>query len=179
MNGIVDEYSRRLQNISISEDMEIVSRDKKFQTLLREAEIVAETDVPVLICGENGVGKEVVANYIYKCSRRRKHPMITVNCAAIPPDLMESELFGYEEGAFTGALKGGKKENSNLQTKVRFSLMTFYEAGILGVFLALTIGLVGGFLHTVFGVHTGVQFMTYYASAWIVTQILALAQILV
>jgi len=57
-------------------------------------------------------------------------------------------------------------------------MLAFYEAGILGVFLALTIGLVGGFLHTVFGVHTGVQFMTYYASSWIVTQLLALAAIL-
>lgn len=58
-------------------------------------------------------------------------------------------------------------------------MLAFYEAGILGVFLALTIGLVGGFLHTVFGVHTGIQFMTYYASAWIVTQLIALAGILV
>ena len=57
-------------------------------------------------------------------------------------------------------------------------MLSFYEAGILGVFLALTIGLVGGFLHTVFGVHTGVQFMTYYASAWIVTQLITLAGIL-
>ncbi|MDO4315076.1 MAG: tripartite tricarboxylate transporter permease [Oscillospiraceae bacterium] len=57
-------------------------------------------------------------------------------------------------------------------------MLAFYEAGILGVFLALTIGLVGGFLHTVFGVHTGVQFMTYYASSWIVTQLLALAALL-
>lgn len=57
-------------------------------------------------------------------------------------------------------------------------MLAFYEAGILGVFLALTIGLVGGFLHTVFGVHTGIQFMTYYASAWIVTNLLSLASIL-
>ena len=57
-------------------------------------------------------------------------------------------------------------------------MLAFYEAGILGVFLAVTIGLVGGFLHTVFGVHTGVQFMTYYASAWIVTNLLSLAAIL-
>lgn len=57
-------------------------------------------------------------------------------------------------------------------------MLSFYEAGILGVLLALTIGLVGGFLHTVFGVHTGIQFMTYYASAWIVTNLLSLASIL-
>ena len=57
-------------------------------------------------------------------------------------------------------------------------MLAFYEAGILGVFLALTIGLVGGFLHSEFGVHTGVQFMTYYASSWIVTQLLSLAAII-
>ena len=57
-------------------------------------------------------------------------------------------------------------------------MLSFYEAGILGVFLALTIGLVGGFLHTVFGVHTGIQFMTYYASAWIVTNLLSIASVL-
>lgn len=57
-------------------------------------------------------------------------------------------------------------------------MLAFYEAGILGVFLALTIGLVGGFLHTVFGVHTGIQFMTYYASAWIVSNLLSIASFL-
>ena len=57
-------------------------------------------------------------------------------------------------------------------------MLSFYEEGILGVFLALTIGLVGGFLHTVFGVHTGIQFMTYYASAWIVTNLLSIASVL-
>ena len=57
-------------------------------------------------------------------------------------------------------------------------MLAYYEAGLLGVMLALTIGLVGGFLHTVFGVHTGIQFMTYYASAWIVTNLLSLAAIL-
>ena len=64
------------------------------------------------------------------------------------------------------------------EDELSIAMLAFYEAGILGVFLALTIGLVGGFLHSEFGVHTGVQFMTYYASSWIVTQLLSLAAII-
>jgi transcriptional regulator with PAS, ATPase and Fis domain len=62
----------------------------------------------VLIGGENGVGKEVLAKLIHQKSARSKKPLITVNCAAIPETLLESELFGYEEGSFTGARRGGK-----------------------------------------------------------------------
>ena len=69
---------------------------------------VSETDIAVIITGESGVGKEVLANYIHSVSSRRDKPYIKVNCGAIPPTLMESELFGYEKGAFTGAEKGGK-----------------------------------------------------------------------
>lgn len=69
---------------------------------------VAPTDTMVLLRGENGVGKEVISNIIKeKCARSNK-PFVTVNCSAIPNSLIESELFGYEEGAFTGASKGGK-----------------------------------------------------------------------
>ena len=71
---------------------------------------VAKTDVPVFITGESGVGKEVVAQAIWKNSRRADKPCISINCAAIPSDLIESELFGYEEGAFTGAKRSGKKD---------------------------------------------------------------------
>jgi two-component system, NtrC family, response regulator AtoC len=66
---------------------------------------VADTDAPVLILGESGVGKEVVARYIHSQSRRRAEPFIKVNCAALPDDLLESELFGYEPGAFSGATR--------------------------------------------------------------------------
>ena len=64
---------------------------------------ISDTDVTVLIQGESGVGKEVVAREVHACSSRRKGPFVKVNCAALPEDLLESELFGYEKGAFTGA----------------------------------------------------------------------------
>jgi len=69
---------------------------------------VAATSVPVLIFGENGTGKEMFAQAIHEASPRRDKPFIAINCGAIPAELVESELFGYEEGSFTGALKGGK-----------------------------------------------------------------------
>lgn len=69
---------------------------------------IAGLDVTVLITGETGVGKEVVANEIYKGSNRQQSPFIKVNCAAIPAALLEAELFGYEKGAFTGAVSSGK-----------------------------------------------------------------------
>lgn len=117
MTGIVDEYSRQIQHLKSLQSMGIATQDRNFLNLLSQAEIVAKTDVPVLICGESGVGKEVFANYIYQCSERKDKPFITVNCAAIPEDLMESELFGYEEGAFTGAAKGGRKGKFELADK--------------------------------------------------------------
>src|SRR6058998_2165468 len=78
----------------------------------RIASLVAATDVPVLITGESGVGKEVFARFIHNHSPRANKRLIKVNCAALPNDLLESELFGYERGAFTGATveKPGKFE---------------------------------------------------------------------
>lgn len=90
----------------ISED--IVCKNKHFKNVMAIAHKVAPTSVTVLISGENGVGKEMVARFIHFYSERKDQPFITVNCAAIPEPLWESEMFGYEEGAFTGARKGGK-----------------------------------------------------------------------
>jgi DNA-binding NtrC family response regulator len=83
-----------------------------------EAKLIAKADVPVLILGESGVGKEVLAKFIYSQSARRDKPWMKVNCAAVPDELLESELFGYEPGAFTGAVKAkpGKFESCHRGT---------------------------------------------------------------
>jgi len=79
---------------------------------------IAPVDVPVFICGESGVGKEVVSRMIHLRSKRRNQPFVKVNCAALPGELLESELFGFEQGAFTGAVraKPGKFELANKGT---------------------------------------------------------------
>jgi len=89
-----------------------MSGNQKMLRLQEIARHVAETDVPVLILGESGVGKEVIARFIHVHSGRAEQPFVKVNCAALPHDLLESELFGYERGAFTGAMseKPGKFE---------------------------------------------------------------------
>ncbi|TGE38546.1 PAS domain S-box protein [Desulfosporosinus fructosivorans] len=87
---------------------EYVGQNSRLKETLVLAAKVARTNSTVLILGESGVGKEVLARAVHNCSRRQDKPMIKVNCAAIPEALLESELFGYEEGAFTGAQKGGK-----------------------------------------------------------------------
>ncbi len=75
---------------------------------LRHARIAADSTAPVLLCGETGTGKELFAQAIHNGGERRKGPFVAINCGAIPKELLESELFGYEEGAFTGARKGGR-----------------------------------------------------------------------
>ncbi|MDD1974809.1 MULTISPECIES: sigma-54-dependent Fis family transcriptional regulator [Pseudomonas] len=77
--------------------------DPRITKALRQAQLLLEKDVPVLIHGETGVGKEVFVKALHEASSRRNQPLIAVNCAAIPTELVESELFGYEKGAFTGA----------------------------------------------------------------------------
>jgi len=83
---------------------EIVGRSAALQRALRDVEVVAPTDSGVLILGETGTGKELIARAIHNLSARRDRPLIKLNCAAIPSGLLESELFGHERGAFTGAL---------------------------------------------------------------------------
>ena len=83
---------------------DLIGSSPKFRALLNEINIVAPVDSAVLICGETGTGKEVVANAIHAASSRRQQPFVAINCAAIPAALLESELFGYERGAFTGAV---------------------------------------------------------------------------
>ena len=84
---------------------EIVGASAVLKRVQRQVEVVAPTDANVLILGETGTGKELVARAIHRMSPRRNLPFVTLNCAAIPTGLLESELFGYERGAFTGALQ--------------------------------------------------------------------------
>jgi formate hydrogenlyase transcriptional activator len=83
---------------------ELIGSSASFQAVLRKVKIVAPTDSVVLIQGETGTGKELIAKAIHNQSSRRNAPFIKMNCAAIPADLLESELFGHEKGAFTGAV---------------------------------------------------------------------------
>jgi two-component system response regulator FlrC len=86
------------------ESSAVVWRDPAMEKVLRLAEQVAPADASILLTGESGTGKEVVARFVHRKSRRSRHNFITVNCAAIPENLLESELFGHEKGAFTGAV---------------------------------------------------------------------------
>lgn len=86
----------------------IISRSSELERLKHKVKKIAPGDVSVLLRGESGTGKELFAHSIHHLSERSTKPFIKVNCAAIPEHLLESELFGYQEGAFTGAKKGGK-----------------------------------------------------------------------
>jgi formate hydrogenlyase transcriptional activator len=83
---------------------ELIGSTEEFRSILKKVALVAPSDCSVLIRGETGTGKELVARAIHKQSRRPRGPFVTLNCAAIPAGLLESELFGHERGAFTGAL---------------------------------------------------------------------------
>lgn len=80
----------------------------QMKSMVKNIEKYSKVDAPILITGESGVGKEVVADLIHQLSDRKAYPFLKINCGAIPDALLESELFGYEEGAFSGAKRGGK-----------------------------------------------------------------------
>ncbi len=108
------EHVERYRLPEAMDDERIVACDPASRNLFALATRVAQTDTTVLLTGESGVGKEVVARYIHNHSARRAGPFVAINCAAIPDSLLEATLFGYEKGAFTGALQAqaGKFEQA-------------------------------------------------------------------
>ncbi len=87
---------------------DLVFASDEMRRVVQMAKSVAQADIPVLICGESGTGKELLARALHSASQRRERRFVPVNCAALPDALMESEMFGYVEGAFTGSAKGGR-----------------------------------------------------------------------
>lgn len=93
------------KEIPLNETHSFVRSSKRMRDLESQAALVARADIPLLILGESGTGKEILALYTHMMSARSQHIFLKVNCAAVPAELLESELFGYEQGAFTGAIK--------------------------------------------------------------------------
>ena len=110
-----DEDDDQVREIPLDQDVSFVVCCKRMRDIEFQCRLVARTDIPILVLGESGTGKEVATMFIHKMSARSRHEFLKVNCAAMPADLLESELFGYEQGAFTGAVKSkpGKFEQCN------------------------------------------------------------------
>jgi len=106
-------YKHACETVSIHQEAQKVNQNMIYKSismaeLVKEAALIAETDSSVLVTGESGTGKEVIADFIHASSKRANKEMVVINCASIPETLLDAELFGYEKGAFTGALTTGK-----------------------------------------------------------------------
>lgn len=110
-----ESFQPRLENLPEKSKQGIIGNSETIVYAIQKAKQVAETNATVLLEGETGVGKELFADFIHKCSLRSNKPIVKINCAALPAELIESELFGHEKGAFTGALQmhKGKFELAN------------------------------------------------------------------
>ena len=106
LDKVLFSHSQGVESAETSE--EIVGTSKRMQEVFKLVGRVAKSDVTVLITGESGTGKELIAKAIHRYSDRKDRPFLAVNCAALPPNLLEAELFGYERGAFTGAVSSKK-----------------------------------------------------------------------
>ncbi len=139
--SLVAELRRELKGQYTVED--IISKNPKMQLVLKTLPQIAESGASVLIEGESGTGKEIVAHAIHNLSKRRKRPFVPIHCAAIPDTLLESELFGYKAGAFTGARKDkpGKfaianrgtlflDEIGEVQPALQVKLLRFLQDGV-------------------------------------------------
>ena len=109
---VIAKYTSRVAKVKSNAP---IAKDPSSVALLELAKRVAVTDSTVLICGESGTGKEVLAQYIHSVSNRSSQPFVAINCAAIPENMLEAMLFGYEKGAYTGAVasQAGKFEQAN------------------------------------------------------------------
>lgn len=102
---------------------DIVHNSSKMKKIILKTKQYAQSNAPIIILGESGTGKELIAHSVHQSSDRKSQNFLPVNCSAIPQNILESELFGYEEGAFTGAKKGGKPGFLNLRSRGLFFLM--------------------------------------------------------
>ncbi len=137
------------ETVSPKKQVEIITQNSGMATLLKLASRVADSSASVLIQGESGTGKELFAKYLHEKSRRHSKPFIAINCAALPENLLESELFGHEKGAFTGAIsrKLGKFELANHGTLFldEITEMQFHlQAKLLRVIQEKMVDRVGG-----------------------------------
>ncbi len=144
-----DMAQARKRSVRKKKPVAIITRDPGMVRLLNLAERVADSSASVLIQGESGTGKELFARFIHEKSNRKNMPFVAVNCAALPEALLESELFGHEKGAFTGALarKLGKFELANNGTLFldEITEMQFHlQAKLLRVLQEKTVDRVGG-----------------------------------
>lgn len=119
---IIDDFFRALRDYYLKKNKEnrlesVIGSSPSFAEAKTRALRAGSNSFSVLITGDTGTGKEVMADLIHGVGNRAEHPMVKINCAAIPPELFESELFGYERGAFTGAQTGGKKGKLELADK--------------------------------------------------------------
>src|SRR4029077_5544674 len=135
---------------AVSDDSRyLVYRDESMAGVVKLAQQVAPSDASVLITGESGTGKEVLARYVHSRSNRARKPFISINCAALPEALLESELFGHEKGSFTGAVarRMGKFEEANGGTLLLDEISEMYarlQAKLLRSIQDREIGRVGG-----------------------------------
>ncbi|MDY0045626.1 MAG: sigma 54-interacting transcriptional regulator, partial [Syntrophales bacterium] len=107
---LIDKHSSQLKELKFFSDYtDIIYSSVQMHNVLNKAAKIKDMDSPVLIWGETGVGKEMIAKMIHTTGNRKDKPFVAINCAAIPDELLESELFGYEHGSFSGAKRSGKK----------------------------------------------------------------------